>query len=285
MKNQLTIVFIGGLSNGKVVYDYLKNNKYVNTALAITYPDDYQGARHTILGNGSEFIKTVSIIDYISVVKGLKPDLIIVAGWSELIPDEMLSIPRIGVIGFHPAKLPFNRGRSVLAWQIEEGYTETALTMFKYIDYPDGGDILAQEDIKIASNDYINDVLDKIDAASLNLMRAYFPLLRKGLLKGTKQDLSIGSFRRMRNINDSAINWDRNSEDIYNKIRAISHPYPGATAEFNNKKMVVWRAEIVSFIPFHIDAELGIVIAHYCDNTLLVKTRDAYLRITDYEWQ
>lgn len=81
---------------------------------------------------------------------------------------------------FHPAKLPFDRGRSVLAWQIEDGYTETSLTMFKYSDYPDGGDILAQETIAIASNDYINDILDKVDAASLNLIRAYFPLLRKG---------------------------------------------------------------------------------------------------------
>ena len=92
----------------------------------------------------------------------------------------------MGVIGFHPAKLPFDRGRSVLAWQIEDGYTETSLTMFKYSDYPDGGDILAQEPIAIASNDYINDILDKVDAASLNLIRAYFPLLRKGFLKGVK---------------------------------------------------------------------------------------------------
>ena len=82
--------------------------------------------------------KKNTVKDCIHAIKDLAPDLIIVAGWSELIPNEILSIPRMGVIGFHPAKLPFDRGRSVLAWQIEDGYTETSLTMFKYSDYPDG---------------------------------------------------------------------------------------------------------------------------------------------------
>lgn len=284
MNDRLNVVFIGGLSNGKVVYDYLKNNRYVNLALVITYPDTYHGARHTILGDGPEFMKTTSIANQISVIERLIPDLIVVAGWSELIPEEILAVPRMGVIGFHPAKLPFNRGRSVLAWQIEEGYTETALTMFKYTAYPDGGEILAQECIKIAANDYINDILDKIDVASLNMMRAYFPLLRKGLLKGTMQDLSVGNFRRLRDASDSVIHWNRNSEEIYNKIRAISHPYPGATAEFSNGKMVVWKAEIILSLSFNIDAMPGTVVAYCCDNTLIVKTRDSYLHIIDYEW-
>lgn len=253
--------------------------------MVITYSDTYKGARHTILGDGSKFMKKNTVKDYIDVIKELAPDLIIVAGWSELIPNEILSIPRMGVIGFHPAKLPFDRGRSVLAWQIEDGYTETSLTMFKYSDYPDGGDILAQEPIAIASNDYINDILDKVDAASLNLIRAYFPLLRKGFLKGVKQDLSVGSFRRLRSADDSIIKWDRNSVEIYNKIRAISHPYPGATTKFEDKTMLVWKSEIISSFPFPVDTKPGTIVAQCYDNTLIVKTRDAYLRLTEYEWK
>ena len=61
---------------------------------------------------------------------------------------------------------------------------ETALTMFFYSTYSDGGDIIiAQEKICIEKNDYISDVLAKVDKATLNLMTAYFPLLRKGELK------------------------------------------------------------------------------------------------------
>ena len=269
----------------QLIYDYLNKNRYVNISLVITYSDTYQGARHTILGDGPKFRKKNTVKDCIHAIKDLAPDLIIVAGWSELIPNEILSIPRMGVIGFHPAKLPFDRGRSVLAWQIEDGYTETSLTMFKYSDYPDGGDILAQETIAIASNDYINDILDKVDAASLNLIRAYFPLLRKGFLKGVKQDLSVGSFRRLRSADDSIIKWDRNSVEIYNKIRAISHPYPGATTKFDDKTMLVWKSEIISSFPFPVDTKPGTIVAQCYDNTLIVKTRDAYLRLTEYEWK
>lgn len=260
-------------------------NYFIDISLVITYSDTYQGARHTILGDGPKFRKKNTVKDCIHAIKDLAPDLIIVAGWSELIPNEILSIPRMGVIGFHPAKLPFDRGRSVLAWQIEDGYTETSLTMFKYSDYPDGGDILAQETIAIASNDYINDILDKVDAASLNLIRAYFPLLRKGFLKGVKQDLSVGSFRRLRSADDSIIKWDRNSVEIYNKIRAISHPYPGATTKFDDKTMLVWKSEIISSFPFPVDTKPGTIVAQCYDNTLIVKTRDAYLRLTEYEWK
>lgn len=52
MKDQLSVIFIGGLSNGKIIYDYLNKNRYVNISLVITYSDTYQGARHTILGDG-----------------------------------------------------------------------------------------------------------------------------------------------------------------------------------------------------------------------------------------
>ena len=237
MNKMVKVFFIGGLSNGKIVFNYLKKNKYVNLVGVITYPNGSKGARHIGFENDEYIIKSGKIEGYEHFIKDAEPDLIIVAGWSEIIPDEILAIPSMGVIGFHPAKLPMDRGRSVLAWQIEDGYKETALTMFKYTNYPDGGDLIGQDIIKIEQNDYINDVLDKVDKATENLIRAYFPLIRQGLAKPHKQDLSEGSFRRLRGGSDSIINWDSNSLAIYNKVRAISHPYPGATTVLDGKAM------------------------------------------------
>ena len=59
--------------------------------------------------------------DYYLKIKEYKPDIIIVAGWSNIIEEKILEIPKFGVVGFHPSNLPKDRGRSVLAWQIEEG--------------------------------------------------------------------------------------------------------------------------------------------------------------------
>ena len=287
MNEQIKVYFIGGLTNGKIVFDYLKVNKYVDLVGVITYPDSFKGARHVVFDDDEYIIKSGKTKGYEHNIKDAEPDLIVVAGWSELISDAILDTPKMGVIGFHPAKLPMDRGRSVLAWQIEDGYTETALTMFKYTDYPDGGDIIGQDIIKIEKEDYISDILDKVDIATENLMKAYFPLLRQGLAKPKKQDLSEGSFRRLRNAGNSVINWNSNSETIYNKVRAISHPYPGATTTLiingDECNMLVWRSEIVEDFPYGKEAKPSTVVAKLYDSSLIVKTRDAFLRITDFE--
>lgn len=136
--DKINAVFIGGLTNGKIVYDYLKSNKFVNLSLAITSPDDYQGARCASFVTSDSIFKVGTVKNHIDYIKDLRPDVIFVAGWSELLQEEILKLTPMGVIGFHPAKLPNDRGRSVLAWHIEDGYTETALTMFKNSVYPDG---------------------------------------------------------------------------------------------------------------------------------------------------
>jgi methionyl-tRNA formyltransferase len=211
----------------------------------------------------------------------MNPDYIFVAGWSELLSDELIHIPVNGTIGFHPAKLPCNRGRSVLAWQIEEGYTENALTMFFYTDYPDGGDIIAQECFKIEENDYIADVLKKVNMATYNLMYAYFPLIRQGLAQRKKQCLEDGNFRRLRTTEiDSQIDWNHNSRNIYNKIRAISKPYPGAEGAIDGINMKIWRSEVVDF-PYGQTEKPGAVIARLYDNSCIIKTRDGFLRILE----
>ena len=286
MNEQIKVYFIGGLTNGKIVFDYLKANKYVDLVGVITYSDNFEAARHVAFEDDENIIKSGKTKGYEHYIKDAEPDLIVVAGWSELIPEEILGIPKMGVIGFHPAKLPMDRGRSVLAWQIEDGYTETALTMFKYTDYPDGGDIIGQDIIKIEKEDYISDILDKVDIATENLMKAYFPLLRQGLAKPKKQDLSEGSFRRLRNAGNSVINWNSNSETIYNKVRAISHPYPGATTtlkiEGKDCNLAVWRSEIVENFPYGKESKPSTVVAKLFDSSLVVKTRDAFLRIAEY---
>lgn len=284
MNTKLNIIFIGGLTNGKIVYDYLLKNKYVNLILSITFPNNYSGARHVIFEDNQFLIKSGTLNGYEEQIRELKPDMIIVSGWSELISEDLLKLPPYGVIGFHPSKLPFDRGRSVIAWQIEEGYKETALTMFKYSNYPDGGDILAQERICIEENDYVNDVLDKVDFATKNLMYAYFPLLRQGLLQSRSQNLSEGSFRRLRNDEDSKIDWDKNSKIIFNKIRAISYPYPGATAVIEGRKMIIWRAKIIENFFMNCAVDPGTLVASCFDGSYIVKTKDSFIRIIEYKW-
>lgn len=281
---KLKVVFIGGLTNGKIVHDYLASNRFVNLELVITYPDNSTKPRHVIFSDNPNVIKTNSANDQYALIKDINPDFIFVAGWSELLSNEIIKVPRLGTIGFHPSKLPRDKGRSVLAWQIEDGYEETALSMFYYCDIPDAGDIIAQEKIFITHQDYINDVLNKIDKATYNLMYAYFPLLRQQRISAQKQDEKESSFRRLRKEIDDSIDWDCTSLEIYNKIRAISHPYPGAVFLNNNmEKCIAWKARIIDSFEFGSNLAPGKIVAKFFDDRLLIRTKDSFILIE--QWQ
>ena len=280
---KLNIIFIGGMPNGYVVYDYLKKNKYVNLCLVITYPDDSLYPRAVKFPDEVNILKSGSANNKADLISEINPDYIFVAGWSELLDTRILTSSKKGVIGFHPSKLPMDRGRSVIAWQIEDGYTETALSMFYYNDFPDGGDIIAQEIIKIEQNDYIIDILEKVKFATTNLMCSNFQLLRQNKAPRKPQDLNEGNFRRLRTNTDSQINWNSNAQNIYNKIRAISFPYPSAEGIINHNKYKIHKANVMTSFPFGNHLSPGQIVATLYDDSLIIKCRDFFLKITNYE--
>jgi len=284
--NKLKIIFIGGLTNGKIVLEYFQKNRYVKVPLIITHPQNNPTPRYTDISciiPGSHIKTDLEANIHKEIIHNLKPDFIFVAGWSGILSEELISIPKFGTIGFHPSKLPRDRGRSVLAWQIEEGYTQTALTMFYYNKIPDCGDIITQENIKIERNDYINDILNKIDNATYNLIRAYFPLLRKRIAPRKEQNINEGNFRRLRNERDSVINWDANAEVIFNKIRAISKPYSGAIGKIGNENFRIWEAATCDNNPELLGKKPGKYIYLEKSVSPIVKCRDQCLRVTDFE--
>ena len=210
------------------------------------------------------------------------PDFIFVTGWSGMISKKILSIPKFGTIGFHPSRLPNDRGRSVLAWQIEEGYNETALSMFYFNESPDCGDLIAQEKIIIQQSDYINDVLDKVDVASKKLIKSYFPRLMSGSAPRKPQNPNEGNYRNLRTDKHSMINWNSSKISILNKIRAISKPYPGSIGILNGKKYRIWKAESHNKIKFFEEQRIGHFIID--DNkSFIVKCKDGLIKVTDFE--
>lgn len=282
MEKQIKVALIVATTSGKIVYDYFLKNKYVDLVKVITFPDDSTKPRHVVFPDLPNISKTGEANRHLDDLKSLNPDLIIVEGWSELLNPEILTTPTMGTIGFHPSKLPYDRGRSVLAWQIEENYPESAVTMFYYNQIPDGGDIIGQDFFKIEHNDYINDILDKLDKSIESLLRTYFPLIRLGLAPRKPQNINEGTFRRLRTEKDSLIDWDKNSLLIYNKIRAISNPYPLAKAYIESVEYNIIRSEILDSFPFGKNTKPGTLIAKLFDQSLVIKTRDSFLRILEY---
>ena len=113
----------------------------------------------------------------------LRPDLVLVVGFSQIIPRSVLEIPPLGVIGFHTAVLPGRRGSAPVVWAMVEGLDESGVTMFHMDEGIDTGDVVAVERFPIDEGDYAADVLRKADDATLSLLRTHLD----GLLDGTAQ--------------------------------------------------------------------------------------------------
>ena len=287
------IVLICALENGKIALDYFSNldKKGVIDLIKIyTYKDELIPNKNMYIrldniADNNILTKVGKINDYKNEIKELNPDFIFVVGWSQLINKEIINASKKGTIGFHTSKLPKDRGRSTIAWQISEGYTETALTMFYISEGIDNGDIIAQENIKIEQNDYVKDILSKINQSTYNLLKTYFPLLLSGKAPRIKQDETQASYRRLRTDNDSLINWNSNTDKIYNLIRAVSFPYPKAWTLYNGGKIKINYASMIDFTfkKFYFFEKTGTIIGNMKGFGYLIKTRDGIIAIDDLE--
>ena len=103
----------------------------------------------------------------ISWIKNYSPDIIFCFGWSKLLKENLLNIAPIGVLGYHPATLPANRGRHPLIWALVLGLKETASKFFFMDEGADSGDILSQQPIKISKNDTAGTLYKRIKEVAL----------------------------------------------------------------------------------------------------------------------
>jgi len=287
------IVLIYALENGKIALDYFSNldkKGVIDLIKVYTYKDELIPNKNMYIRldnivDNNILTKVGKINDYRNEIKELSPDFIFVIGWSQLIDKEIINASKKGTIGFHTSKLPKDRGRSTIAWQISDGYTETALTMFYISEGIDNGDIIAQENIKIEQDDYVKDILFKINQSTYNLLKTYFPLLLNGKAPRIKQDENEASYRRLRTDNDSLINWNLNTKSIYNLIRAVSFPYPKAWTFYKNKKIKINKVNVVNFLPKNL-CEFkvpGTILGNLKGYGYLVKTKNGIIAINDLE--
>ena len=202
---------------------------------------------------GIKLIKTRDINsgETLSEIRNLNPDWIFVFGWSQLLKKDLLSIPKEGCIGTHPTLLPKYRGRAPVPWSIIKGLTKSGLTFFHINEGVDTGDILAQKEFDIDFADTAKDIHGKITRVGRQMIREFIPLLERGNPPRIPQDPQkhIENWPK-RTPKDGLIDWDCSTNAIYNLIRAVTHPYPGAFALEKGRKVYIWSAEIEK-APFH----------------------------------
>ena len=181
--------------------------------------------------------------DAFAFAAAARPDLGLVVGVSELIGDDMLKLPRLGFIGMHPTLLPQGRGRAPIPWALIHDLKETGVTLFYAEPGADTGDILDQERVPVFDSDTAPVLGSRTDDVACKLFVRNLPKLADGTATRIKQDDSKATVWPRRRPEDGVIDWGKTSRALYNWVRALTRPYPGAFTFADGRKLFVWAAE------------------------------------------
>lgn len=236
--------------------------------------------------NHIPFLYTKNINSKVSEdwIRDKNPDVIYCFGWSQIIAPNILQIPKLGIIGFHPAEIPRNKGRHPLIWALFLGLNSTASTFFFMDEGADTGDILSQSEISISPKDDASSLYMKVRNTALTQIEQFTKELKTNNYKRIRQSKNNGNSWRKRDINDGRIDWRMNSLAIYNLVRALTHPYIGAHITIDNESFVVWKVKIIEKDNLGSNYEPGKIIRiNQIENTFDVKTYDGIIRILEHD--
>ncbi|WP_024867387.1 methionyl-tRNA formyltransferase [Butyrivibrio sp. FCS014] len=216
-------------------------------------------------------------------------DIGIVMGWQRLIPKEVLDCFREGIFGFHGncGYLPFGRGRSPLNWSMILGDTRFNLNLFKYDEKADSPNVFATEMFQINEHDDIRTAQYKNMICSKNLIRKLLTTyMEKGHVEIHTDSKDFDSWYNKRTAADGKIDFHDRTRNIYNLIRGVAAPFPGAFCyadeEDESRKVTVWQAhpfdEMMDFSAYAPGEILDVF-----DGKPVVRTVDGSLLIDKYE--
>ena len=188
------------------------------------------------------YCKNVNDTETIKWIEDREPDIIFCWGWSQLIKTELLSLPPMGIVGVHPALLPKNRGRHPLIWALVLGLKESGLTFFFMDEGADSGAIVSQKRFEITKEDTANTLYKKIEELAKIQIEEFLPNLISGDYSTIIQDSENANYWRKRSAKDGMIDWRMNRAAILNLIRALTKPYPGASFNYKEQIITVWKA-------------------------------------------
>lgn len=205
--------------------------------------------------------------EFLDLIRGLQPDLLFSFYYRHMLKAPLLAIPKGGCLNLHGSYLPKYRGRCPTNWVLVNGETETGVTLHYMVEKPDAGDIVAQRKVPIAFDDTALTLYGKMTAAAQGMFAQVLSQLAAGNAPRLPQDHSQASYYGGRKPADGRFEWNWPAVRIYNLVRAVTHPYPGAFIELDDQNLLVWQclplAEATSEAPGTVTALRpdGLVVA------------------------
>jgi methionyl-tRNA formyltransferase len=218
----------------------------------------------------------------------LKLDMLLVIGWQRLIPEWFLNALSIGAFGMHGSskRLPYGRGRSPMNWSLIQNKTAFFTHLIRYDPGVDSGQVAGVQVFEITPFDTCLTLHHKNTISMIQLVLRLLPDLLNGRAKLEPQPTEGATYYPKRTPDDGVIHWQDSVGDIYNLIRAVTRPFPGAYTFLNNdetRRITIWRA-----IPFdaYLFAEVtkpGRLLHVFETGEFLIKTGAGALLVQEFE--
>ena len=220
----------------------------------------------------------VNTSEWIGRIADLRPELIFSFYYRNMISERVLALAPLGAYNMHGSLLPKYRGRAPVNWAVLRGETETGATLHVMVKRADAGDIVDQEAVAIGPEETSREVFDKVTAAARTVLERQLVNLLTGSAPRRKQDESQAEYFSGRTAEDGRIDWSKDSREIFDLIRAVTHPYPGAFTEFGSRRFFIWWARPVQCAP----ARPGEVVDA---SPLRIAAGSGCLEVTEWQWQ
>ncbi|MBK5373389.1 bifunctional UDP-4-amino-4-deoxy-L-arabinose formyltransferase/UDP-glucuronic acid oxidase ArnA [Pseudomonas sp. TH43] len=182
---------------------------------------------------------------WIERIAKLDPDYIFSFYYRNLLSEPLLALAKKGAFNLHGSLLPRYRGRAPANWVLVNGETETGVTLHRMVKRADAGGIVAQQRVAIERSDTGLTLHAKLRTAAADLLRDTLPAMLQGKISETAQDESKATVFGRRSAADGKLVWAKPAEELFNLVRAVTRPYPGAFCAVGEHKLIVWSAEVV----------------------------------------
>lgn len=217
--------------------------------------------------------------ELIEKIKQIKPDVIVVVAFGQILPKEILDIPKHGSINVHGSLLPKYRGAAPIQWAIINGEKVTGITTMHMDVGMDTGDMLQKFELSIEDDDTYGTLYEKLKVLGGKAIVETLEKLADGTVQRKKQPDDF-TMAPMIQKEMGKIDWTKKSEEIRNLIRGFN-PTPGAYTNIGEDKMKIWMAEYTDVVADGVNP--GEIVKANSKEGLLIKTGDGVLEITELQ--
>lgn len=249
------IVFIGNVKLSKTLFEEVLKSKFFEISGLICskfskYNSDYENLAKVAKKKQIDykFVKNINQKSNVKWIRKKNPDFIFCFGWSQIINEEILNIPKFFSIGYHPSDIPYYRGKHPLIWSIFLGLKSISSTFFVMSKKIDLGMIISKKKIFLKKNIKARDLYREVTISAQKQVRHILNKIMKGdfkLKKPKETNLSRLTIMRRRSYVDGVIDWRMDADLILKLVNSLSYPYPGASFYHYKKEYKLNDCEII----------------------------------------